>query len=151
MTVITSLINATYILQYVNQLRSLHHASPVVYNTTLNLYAQNWSNTMASHDVLYHSSGIYGENIAEVYVGTKPNATAGVLAAIKMWYSEANLYNYSANTFNPYTGHFSQLVWLNTRQIGLGIAYNKTYGFVTMEFYPPGNVLNAFTQNVLKT
>lgn len=47
-------------------------------------------------------------------------------------------------------GHFSQLVWASSRQIGVGIAASadgRFYGVV--QYKPAGNILDRFAQNVL--
>ena len=47
------------------------------------------------------------------------------------------------------TGHFTQVVWKNTRQIGLGKAFGKDGRvFVVVVYHPPGNVIGRFKDNV---
>jgi hypothetical protein len=40
--------------------------------------------------------------------------------AVNMWYAEHASYNYSMPALAPDTGHFTQLVWRSTREIGAG-------------------------------
>lgn len=49
------------------------------------------------------------------------------------------------------TGHFTQLVWKNTRRFGAGIAYNRdrTKAYVVAQYAPSGNSPGQYRQNVL--
>ena len=66
-------------------------------------------------------------------------------------YSEITAYNYSAPGFSSGTGHFTQVVWQNSIQVGVGIAFNgpMTRAVVVANYLPPGNYLNQFPANVL--
>jgi len=127
-----------------NQLRSQHDAPALVWNNELAKYAE----THASKCQFKHSGSPYGENLAAGY----PSVTE----AIHTWYAEKKLYNKSHPGFSIKTGHFSQLVWKSTTN--LGCAYvtcnskNKTPGnYLVCEYNPAGNVINAgyFEKNVL--
>ena len=54
-------------------------------------------------------------------------------------------------------GHFTQVVWASSRELGVGRALVETVGergakelrsLVVCMYYPPGNVLNRFEENV---
>jgi hypothetical protein len=45
-----------------------------------------------------------------------------VAQATTGWYNEVSKYNYRNPGFSMATGHFTQLVWKNTKSIGFGIA-----------------------------
>jgi hypothetical protein len=70
-----------------------------------------------------------------------------------MWYDEVNKYNFNNPGFSASTGHFTQLVWKATTDLGCGIAIsakNRIYG--VCNYTPPGNVVgtnNEFKRNVL--
>jgi hypothetical protein len=67
------------------------------------------------------------------------------------WYNELSLYNYSSPGFSSATGHFTQVIWLGSTQVGIGIAYNSANTTVTVvgNYYPAGNVIGSFPANVL--
>lgn len=76
-----------------------------------------------------------------------------------IWYNELYKpgYNYSNPGFQPKTGHFTQLVWKATTNIGVGIAiYNVTNFYGVAQYTPQGNfyyigfMAEAFQQNVPK-
>ncbi|KAI0209419.1 Glioma pathogenesis-related protein 1 [Lamellibrachia satsuma] len=68
-------------------------------------------------------------------------------AAVQVWYDEVNDYDYNANTCNKVCGHYTQVVWANTREVGCGTAYcTKTVGFkdraayyIVCNYGPAGN------------
>lgn len=48
-------------------------------------------------------------------------------------------------------GHFTQVVWKETKELGVGLATDGTTTFVVGQYLPAGNVSNAgyFQRNVL--
>ncbi|CAF1527051.1 unnamed protein product, partial [Adineta steineri] len=49
------------------------------------------------------------------------------------------MYNYSSPGFSSATGHFTQVIWLGSTQLGIGIALtndNRT-AYVVANYYPP--------------
>jgi hypothetical protein len=48
------------------------------------------------------------------------------------------------------TGHFTQVVWKGSKQLGVGIAFanNDRKAIVVANYYPPGNYLGQFPQHV---
>lgn len=80
-------------------------------------------------------------------------------AGVVEWTNEEPYYNYAANTCttagNPYgtCGHYTQVVWADTSQVGCGLKYcpantdpfappfdNLQWTFVVCDYTPPGNV-----------
>lgn len=58
-------------------------------------------------------------------------------------------YNFTQGEFGSKSGFFTQLVWRATRLIGCALAVNnenKAYGVAY--YYPHGNVIGQFKQNV---
>jgi len=124
-----------------NKYRSVHQAGDLTWNQTMADFAKTVSQTC----VFKHSGGPYGENLAAGY--SDPSA------AITAWYNENSQYNYAAGQFSEATGHFTQLVWKDAKQVGCATVTcngeNNTPGdFLTCE-YDTGNVIGYFVQNVL--
>jgi hypothetical protein len=66
------------------------------------------------------------------------------------WYNEISLYNFSSPGFSSATGHFTQVVWTDSIQLGMGIALtsNNLSAYVVANYYPAGNVLGQFATEV---
>ncbi|KAL2815624.1 CAP domain-containing protein [Aspergillus cavernicola] len=95
------------ILDTSNTYRATYNASDLTWNDTLASYARDWAGAC----VWEHSHGPYGENLAYGYL----NATS----AVQAWGDEVALYDFNKPTgFTEETGHFTQLVWKGTREVG---------------------------------
>ena len=88
----------------------------------------------------------YGENI---YWASGGNVTGA--SAVGAWYNEIKDYNFNGSgQFSPKTGHFTQVVWQQSRELGVGIAQSKSGGiFIVANYDPAGNFIGEFNKNVL--
>ena len=69
--------------------------------------------------------------------------------ASQSWYNEVSQYDFKNPGFKSGTGHFTQLVWKGSKQIGCGAACNSNNKcYLTCNYYPPGNYLRQFENNV---
>ena len=133
-----------------NLYRSKHQAPALTRLTALETIAQAYSEKLVSLGYLVHSSntlnGNYiGENLYfgynAGYLGHKP---------VDAWYDEIKDYDFAKSEFTSGTGHFTQVVWKNSKQVGCGVACGKNdYCYVTCNYYPAGNYLGQFRTNVL--
>ncbi|XP_014254233.1 venom allergen 5-like isoform X2 [Cimex lectularius] len=106
--------------------------------------AQDWADTCQfRHDPLLRESR-HGQNIYWVHSSyEKINMTAYLMEGVIEWYNEVDLgYN---GTFNPETGHYSQLIWGATKLVGCGVAVTKTGRYTDIylvcNYTPGGNVV----------
>ena len=133
-----------------NYYRAKHQAANLERLAALETIAQSYSEKLVTLGYLVHSSntlnGNYiGENLYfgynAGYLGTKP---------VDAWYDEIKDYDFAKAEFTSGTGHFTQVVWKNTKQVGCGVACSaKDYCYVTCNYYPGGNYLGQFKTNVL--
>lgn len=135
-----------------NYYRRIHHAYPLTINNQLSNIAQNYSRRLAyTIRALQHSTNRYNnENLGEnLYYCTGKVPTGNM--ATKSWYDEIEYYNFNSDSGNTASGHFSQVVWKGTREVGFGVTknYNGQY-FVVANYFPAGNTLGAYRENVLR-
>ncbi|KAL9981245.1 hypothetical protein ACROYT_G009920 [Oculina patagonica] len=125
-----------------NDRRARHSAPELEWDDTLAQHAQEWADHLAATETFEHAKGTgEGENL---YRGGD-----GCPIATKLWYDEIKDYNFNNPGFSMKTGHFTQVVWKGTRKLGVAIATDsKGRNYVVARYYPPGNVIGAFAQNV---
>lgn len=127
------------ILNSTNTYRSQHNASDVSWNDTLADFATSYVDDADCE--FEHSGGPYGENLAMGY----PNVTA----SIEAWGNEREEYDYKDAEFEKDTGHFTQLVWKNTTDVGCGRRLCGESGwYLVCEYWPRGNVEGEFEESV---
>ena len=137
-------------LQAHNNYRKIHHAEPLTLNRELCKIAQNYAEHLANVGRLQHSDNCYhndamGENLY-CCLGKDPTGSSVTTS----WYSEIKSYDYSGDWSNG-TGHFTQVVWKETKEVGFGICKAPSGKiFVVANYYPAGNVLGFFKYNVLR-
>lgn len=130
-----------------NDYRDKHQAPRLKWNNTLQVSAQMWAdNCKFSHA----EQSKLGENLYAVFGTSTPSQA--LTDAAKEWYKEYKYYDFGRPGFSPLTGHFTQMVWVKTKSIGCGAKYcpQNDMRIVVCRYYPPGNVLNEFKQNVLR-
>lgn len=128
-----------------NKVRAQHCAAPLSWSPKLAAAAQKWADSLRAQGCKFgHSGGQYGENLAA--------GTEGVLdpeATVAMWYDEIKLYKFPDGGFSMQTGHFTQLVWRGTKQVGCGHTTCKGNDIWVCEYDPPGNWDGEYKNNVL--
>jgi hypothetical protein len=129
-----------------NTRRIAHGVAPLTWSITIASSAQNFANTCPRT----HSDTVFGENLYWSSPAASPTT------AVENWYSEVSLYDFNHPGFSNTTGHFTQIIWKNTTEIGCGIrtdcptpsAWPLSY-HVVCQYHPAGNFTNQFRQNVL--
>jgi pathogenesis-related protein 1 len=110
----------------------------VTWSDTVARSAQAWANHLrdASNCGLEHENNTgYGENLA---MGS--NLTPA--GALTMWASEAQNYTYNpVYAWDSETGHYTQIVWRASTEIGCGMASCGRTVVISCRYSPPGNYL----------
>ncbi|KAM4607585.1 Golgi-associated plant pathogenesis-related protein 1 isoform 2-T2 [Polymixia lowei] len=130
-----------------NAYREKHSAPAMTYCSELNTIAQKWADHLLDINSLEHSSTKDGENIYFSSSTEKPTGKE----AVDSWYSEIKDYSWNSPGFGGDTGHFTQVVWKESTQLGLGMATDGQRVFVVGQYKPAGNVnvTEYFVKNVL--
>ncbi|KAM7018601.1 Golgi-associated plant pathogenesis-related protein 1-like isoform 2-T2 [Tautogolabrus adspersus] len=133
-----------------NAYRSKHNAPPMKYNSDMNQTAQKWANHLLARGTLQHSQTNDGENIYNMFSSATIKLTGK--EAVDSWYSEIKDYNWSSPGFSGNTGHFTQVVWKASTELGVGVASDGNKVFVVGQYRPAGNMNMSgyFEENVLR-
>ncbi|KAG4079285.1 hypothetical protein HA402_007977 [Bradysia odoriphaga] len=137
-----------------NEYRARHSAPALVISPGLCDHAQQWANHLAStNEFYYRSQKNLGQNLFCCPISALVTDLTGQEVA-SYWYSTVRRYNYFKDInllhTNVNAGHFTQMVWIGSKYFGVGKATSSTGKiFVVAYYYPAGNVVNAFHENVL--
>ena len=133
-----------------NDARAAVGAQSLVWSKTLEADALEWAITMAKKDDMYHSSNEsrtgQGENLY-MYSGFSSDTPAG--DGSTAWYNEIDDYTYSVigspENANVMIGHYTQMIWSSTTEVGIGKATSASgREFVAARYSPPGNYIGEF-------
>jgi hypothetical protein len=128
-----------------NTVRAQHCAKPLTWSPKLAQVAQQWANTLRDQGCKFgHSGGKYGENLAAGTTGAMDPESV-----VAMWYDEVKGYSFHQPGFSMQTGHFTQVVWRGTTQVGCGMAQCKGNDVWVCEYDPPGNWEGQYREQVL--
>ena len=117
-----------------NNLRAEMKLPPLEWSGKLATYSQKWANSLLSRNRAAHNSkSPYGENILVTGPGSTPSTV------VTEWASESQDYTYRSNTCNGDCGHYTQLVWRGTREVGCAMAHNRQREIWVCSYDPPGN------------
>ena len=124
-----------------NSFRAAHCTAPLRWSNALAATAQAWAQQCS----FSHSGNGYGENIAW--------GTAGAFTPtrfVENWYSEAPAYDYSTGSGRggAVTGHFTQIVWAGSTEVGCGWARCGGSDYLVCNYSPPGNYVGQHSGNV---
>jgi uncharacterized protein YkwD len=128
-----------------NRVRAKHCAGALTWSAKLAQVAQQWANSLRDkHCSFGHSGGTYGENLAAGSVGLLTPESV-----VAMWYDEIAKYKFPNGGFSMATGHFTQVVWRGTTQVGCGVSHCNNMDIWVCEYDPPGNWEGQYRENVL--
>ncbi|XP_072767548.1 uncharacterized protein [Anoplolepis gracilipes] len=138
------------ILKVHNQYRAIHGSPPLQIDEKLNERAQQLAKSLSKNgeDALKEAYIPYGEN---VYV-RHPLWRMLPEEPVQYWYQESRYYNYDAPRPRnlKYVRNFTQLVWKDSKWMGIGIVTGwngKVY--LVCSYDPAANIDGDFQRNVL--
>ncbi|XP_043914400.1 uncharacterized protein LOC122790830 [Protopterus annectens] len=134
-----------------NSYRRLHGSPPLQLSRELCHSAQKWADHLLAIRTLKHSDSSNGENL--FYKSSPGMRDIFGKEPVDSWYDEIQNYNFSRPMFQSSTGHFTQVVWKDSSEVGVGKATDgKGLFFVVAQYNPAGNITNPgyFEKNVLR-
>jgi uncharacterized protein YkwD len=125
-----------------NSYRGQQCAAALTWSADLAAGAQTWANACTKAHSADAFNGGYGENL---YWGSGNLGDAD--DAVKWWHDEIKKYNFQDPVWSNDVGHFTQLVWKGSKQIGCGVARCGNENYWVCRYSPAGN-LNVSTKYV---
>jgi uncharacterized protein YkwD len=131
----TGIVDKETYLRFHNLKRCWHQVGNVNWNEPLAAKAKAHADRCVfAHDATANA----GENLAMGY--------SSDIQAMDAWYMEFTAYR---GDWSPQTGHFSQMVWKGTTEIGCAATQCPSGRFLVCRYLPQGNVIGQFKENVL--
>jgi uncharacterized protein YkwD len=119
-----------------NKHRRLKKLPDLVWDEDIAAYAQQWANNLKNNGckMQHRTNRKYGENLA--WAGGQVLKPASV---VQMWADEEKDYDYSRNSCSAVCGHYTQVVWKNSKKVGCGYATCGKSEIWVCNYDPPGN------------
>ena len=139
------------ILNLHNELRKNYKLPLISKNEELNDMASKYAESLVNNQGKYNNiSNIYkGQLVGEnIIISDSKRAEDNFDIMTK----EKNKYNYDENKFSKMTGHFTQIIWKETTDVGVGFWEDKINkkNYSVILYYPAGNCLGQFKKNINK-
>ena len=116
----------------------------LAWNDQLAGQAEAWAQKLAAEGKLRHASeaesGGAGENL---WMGTAgyfaPERMVGAFVKERRFYQHGNFPEVSSTGKWQDVGHYTQLVWRDTREVGCAVARGTGYDVLVCRYWPAGN------------
>ncbi len=118
-----------------NAIRARVNIPPLEWSDRLAVRARDWAHLLLSRGQFRHSpNSPFGENLFEIR-----GASASPPEVVSHWADESRDYDYKNNRCRGVCGHYTQLVWRNTRNVGCAAARGRNREVWVCVYDPPGN------------
>ncbi|WP_295796830.1 CAP family protein [Mucilaginibacter sp.] len=132
--------DAQKVLDHHNLVRKEVGVPPLTWSKELAAYAQQWADHLASTNTFSHRPN--NQNGENIFMGS---GSYTPMDASLSWYSEIKDYKYGKFTGSGGVGHYTQMIWKNTTQVGLGVAIASNGDiYVVANYAPAGNYIGEF-------
>jgi pathogenesis-related protein 1 len=120
-----------------NDARAEVGVPPLKWSRELARHAQSWAEKLAKDGCAleHRRDDPYGENLYW------SSGAASASAVVAKWAAEASGYNHRRNSCKGVCGHYTQMVWSDTRSLGCGVASCDNGEVWVCNYDPPGNVV----------
>jgi uncharacterized protein YkwD len=97
--------------------------------------AEAWADVLLTRKQFAHSpKSPYGENLFEI-----EGAAASSSEVVREWASESRDYEYASNKCRGVCGHYTQIIWATTKEVGCAVARDSHREVWVCNYNPPGN------------
>jgi uncharacterized protein YkwD len=118
-----------------NAMRARVGIAPMVWSERLAARSQDWADTLlALKQFAHRPNSTYGENLFEI-----TGATASSAQVVNAWAAESRNYDYGSNRCRGVCGHYTQIVWRDTKEVGCAVARGGGREVWACDYVPPGN------------
>lgn len=132
-----------------NEWRSEVGVPPLEWSPELAEMAKEWANVLAQEDSKFRHSNRegFGENLfyasAKVWSdGRREIQEVTESEVVNSWAGEKKNYDYSENSCSGVCGHYTQIVWESTKEVGCAAALSGDKSQVWVcNYHPPGNII----------
>ena len=101
----------------------------------LEVRARDWADTLLGRGQFVHRpNSPYGENLFEI-----TGSSAAPVEVVRAWASESRNYDYKSNRCHGVCGHYTQIIWRDTREVGCAVARGRGREVWVCNYDPPGN------------
>jgi uncharacterized protein YkwD len=120
-------------------------AAPLTWSHQLAQEAQSWADRLAHDDRMYHSDRQTRRGAGEnLWTGTAgyygADDMVGGFLAERKYYKPGTFPQVSTSGRWEDVGHYTQVIWPGTQQVGCAVAHNRAHDFLVCRYWPAGNV-----------
>ena len=120
-----------------NAVRKPLRLAPFSWSSKLATTAQSWADDLLRRGQFFHRPHpSYGENLFEINGGRVTPEEV-----VHDWTAESEDYDYPSNRCRSVCGHYTQIVWRSTYEVGCAVARGGGREVWVCEYSPPGNVV----------
>jgi uncharacterized protein YkwD len=118
-----------------NAVRAQMKVPPLQWSEQLAGHARQWAgNLLARRQFFHQPNSAYGENLFQI-----TGASAAPIEVVRDWASESRNYDYRSNTCRGVCGHYTQIVWRDSKRLGCAVARGGGREVWVCNYDPPGN------------
>ena len=135
------------LLEAHNRERAMLGVPPLRWNDSLAAGAKQWADFLARTRSFHHSpddpgSAPVGENLWAGTVGAyQPEQMVGLWIAEKRFYHDGTFPAVSRTGAVEDVGHYTQLIWRSTRQVGCAVSDNTEEEVLVCRYSEAGNII----------